>query len=601
MKTLFFLILLLPFSICFGQTVALPYHFESGSIVNGNFTNFDGGTGTVIANPQISAGNPSATVGRMVRNGGQPWAGAYLTTPSNVNFSVNPIICMKVFTTAPIGTRIALKMEGCSGGCSREVDAFTTVSGAWETLCYDYTGQPTSFNRLVFLFDLGNVGNGSAASTFLFDDVEQLASAPLQATPGSQYFCPSTSLTLTFPGSGSYNWYADPAGTFLLQAGSPTYVTPVLSADASYYVQDMTPTPFPQTNIGPSIPGGTSIGNSITVSTFFTSNLDNGFFHGVDIMLHIPTGPVPGNTCTYRVDIFNITQGTSRSQTQGFVSPVNFSQHTYSFGFPLPIFLNDQIEMRITSLTAHPCYCISSSAGNNGLFLPFPSSYDPQVTFTSHTSNGSSNTLMSGLNYNLSGDFVDPTLSQVNAIANCALPIELLEFSVNEDQGNALLSWTTGTELNNDYFLVKRSRDGLLFETLGRVQGSGNSSSSLQYSFSDTDVQEGLSYYQLEQVDRNGATSLSEILAYTKSTPNTIRVFPNPTSGAFTVSGDIAVKSAVEIQVQDFTGRILAHYNLMESPGALAKAFDIGDYPAGIYSVTVRMQHESRVFKLVKQ
>lgn len=50
----------------FGQTVTFPINFEGGSLVNTDFSNFDGGTGTVIANPVPGGSNTAATVGQMV-------------------------------------------------------------------------------------------------------------------------------------------------------------------------------------------------------------------------------------------------------------------------------------------------------------------------------------------------------------------------------------------------------------------------------------------------------------------------------------------------------------------------------------------------------
>lgn len=166
-KTALFLSL---FVVSTAHSQSLPIHFESG-ITTSNLENFDGGTGTVIANPQPTGINTSATVAQIVRNGGQIWAGSKLKLASNLNFSTLNTLSMKVFSTAPIGTTVKFKLEG-NGATER--DTKTTVTNAWETLKWDFTGAPAAFDYLVFMFDFGNVGNGGAASTFLFDDIEQL-------------------------------------------------------------------------------------------------------------------------------------------------------------------------------------------------------------------------------------------------------------------------------------------------------------------------------------------------------------------------------------------------------------------------------------------
>lgn len=164
-----FLLLLFIVSIGYGQS--LPIDFETG-VTTSNFVDFDGGVATVIANPQSNGTNTSATVAQIVRNGGAVWAGSKLNLSNNLDFSTNNILSMKVFTTAPVGTVVKFKLEG--SGAPTERDASTTVSGAWETLTWDFTGAASNFNDLVFMFDFGNVGNGTLNSTFLFDDIEQL-------------------------------------------------------------------------------------------------------------------------------------------------------------------------------------------------------------------------------------------------------------------------------------------------------------------------------------------------------------------------------------------------------------------------------------------
>lgn len=164
---LFTFLLLTIFS--FAQT--LPIDFETG-ITTSNFVDFSGGVATVIANPQSNGSNTSANVAQIVRDGGEIWAGSKISLANNLDFTTDNTISMKVFTTAPIGTIVKFKLEG--GGGAIERDASTTVTGAWETLKWDFTGTASTFNDLVFMFDFGNLGNGSTASTFLFDDVEQL-------------------------------------------------------------------------------------------------------------------------------------------------------------------------------------------------------------------------------------------------------------------------------------------------------------------------------------------------------------------------------------------------------------------------------------------
>lgn len=149
---------------------SLPIDFET-TIVTSDFIDFDGGTATVIDNPQSSGINTSSKVAQIVRSGGQVWGGSKIELNANLDFTTMNIISMKVYTSAPIGTTVKFKLEG-SGSSERDVQ--TTVSNEWEVLNWDFTGTPSNFNSIVFMFDFGNVGDGSASSTFLLDDIEEL-------------------------------------------------------------------------------------------------------------------------------------------------------------------------------------------------------------------------------------------------------------------------------------------------------------------------------------------------------------------------------------------------------------------------------------------
>lgn len=174
MKHFFLCLLMLTASLGFTQ-INLPVDFES-AITTSDFTDFDGGVATVIANPQSSGINTSATVAQIVRNGGAVWAGSKITFSNTFDFRSLGAISMKVYTDAPAGTQVKLKLEGGLGEFIS--DAVTKTSGAWETLVWDFSTAPQDKSDLVFMFDFGFLGDGSVTSTFLFDDIEQIAARP---------------------------------------------------------------------------------------------------------------------------------------------------------------------------------------------------------------------------------------------------------------------------------------------------------------------------------------------------------------------------------------------------------------------------------------
>ena len=179
MKSIALIATLLITSLCGAQS--LPFDFE-GDITTSDFVDFDGGEATVMANPSATGVNTSATVAQIVRDGGAIYAGSKIILDENLDFSVNTVLSMKVYTTAPVGTIVKFKLEATGGFA--EVDMPTTVSGEWETLEFVFAGTPNTLNEVVFMFDFGNVGDGSETSTFYFDDVEQIAGppAPIPAT-----------------------------------------------------------------------------------------------------------------------------------------------------------------------------------------------------------------------------------------------------------------------------------------------------------------------------------------------------------------------------------------------------------------------------------
>ncbi len=90
------------------------------------------------------------------------------------------------------------------------------------------------------------------------------------------------------------------------------------------------------------------------------------------------------------------------------------------------------------------------------------------------------------------------------------LPVELISFTADAQEQTVQLVWETATEINNDYFEVQRSVDGINFKKIGEVAGNGNTVEVIRYEFVDQMPVSGISYYQLKQVDFDGAHEYSD-------------------------------------------------------------------------------------------
>jgi hypothetical protein len=154
--------------------MALPINFEEGQVTTESFVDFNGGNGTVVDNPFITDDNSSNTVGKIVRDGGDIWAGSYLIV-SPLDFTTETTIKMSVYSVSP-GLLVKFKLEDDNDPVTAAVerDAYTTKNNQWETLTWSFSGEESNtFQRIVLMFDFGNTGDGTESSTFYFDDISQ--------------------------------------------------------------------------------------------------------------------------------------------------------------------------------------------------------------------------------------------------------------------------------------------------------------------------------------------------------------------------------------------------------------------------------------------
>jgi len=156
-----------------GDELSVPLTFESSSLQY-SFFNFDGGNASVVANPNKSGINTSNKVGKMVKGpGGQLWGGSFIELANPIDFSASKSFKVKVFSPR-VGAKLLLKVENLANAALNfEKEALTTTANAWEELTFDYgsINMANTYQRVVLIFDLGAVGDGSANYTYYFDDI----------------------------------------------------------------------------------------------------------------------------------------------------------------------------------------------------------------------------------------------------------------------------------------------------------------------------------------------------------------------------------------------------------------------------------------------
>ncbi|MFT5822414.1 MAG: hypothetical protein ACI8ZM_003670 [Crocinitomix sp.] len=196
-----------------------------------------------------------------------------------------------------------------------------------------------------------------------------------------------------------------------------------------------------------------------------------------------------------------------------------------------------------------------------------------------------SGVILTGKVLSTNGDITTQNVDISNTFCPFLLPTELLSFSVEEMPGNIAINWVTASEKNNNYFNVERSADGINFSSIGKINGAGNSTQTLNYSFFDDNPLIGMSYYRLKQTDYDGATTYSNTKSVACDFTNGLlfSVYPNPFSGETTIHIAKKVKDS-KLVIFDSYGHIIKQItNISEQTFTL----HCEDLSRGIYFINL--------------
>lgn len=173
------------------------------------------------------------------------------------------------------------------------------------------------------------------------------------------------------------------------------------------------------------------------------------------------------------------------------------------------------------------------------------------------------------------------------------LPVELVDFRVQKNISSNRLTWKTLSEVNNNYFEVMRSTDGINFTVIGKVKGNGDSNRLLKYNFIDNQPLEGFNYYKLKQVDLDGKYEFSYIVKV-ENKSNKVKIYP--TNVIDVINVEIDEITSAKLTIINNIGQTLK----VSSLNSTFNSIDITQLPSGIYYAKLESATLYHIEKIVK-
>ncbi len=182
------------------------------------------------------------------------------------------------------------------------------------------------------------------------------------------------------------------------------------------------------------------------------------------------------------------------------------------------------------------------------------------------------------------------TAASVQDVIECDKNVvEWLSFDGEVSVSGNLLSWATGNEINNEYFAIERSSNGLDFDVIGVEEGAGNSEDVLTYRFIDRNAPSGISYYRIIQYDFDGQSTATNIVSLTRGERNFAidGIMPVPAVSYVELSFTAITTQNIDLVLYDFTGREMLKSTLDANEGGNNFVIDVTTIPNGIYLLSL--------------
>jgi hypothetical protein len=168
------------------------------------------------------------------------------------------------------------------------------------------------------------------------------------------------------------------------------------------------------------------------------------------------------------------------------------------------------------------------------------------------------------------------------------IPVELTSFTANVNtNGDVVLNWETASEINNQMFEIERKAENSEYITIGYVNGYGTTTEPQEYSYVDENVETGIYFYRLKQIDFQGTYEYSDVIELDVKGPSHFALgqnYPNPFNPSTQIEFRIPEAGFVNLAVYNLVGEQVALLvNGQVEAGVHEVTFNSNNLPSGAY------------------
>jgi hypothetical protein len=204
-----------------------------------------------------------------------------------------------------------------------------------------------------------------------------------------------------------------------------------------------------------------------------------------------------------------------------------------------------------------------------------------------------------GSNLNGTGTFIlHGTCNGTPFCSSGILPVDLLYFKTKLTPSQIDLVWATASERDVDYFILERSRDGKVFNEIGKIAAMGDSHTERMYSFTDEKPSIGISYFRLNEYSRGGQKKILATIKHDFDGGKALTIYPNPVSRdqPLSLSLNFSTSEPHEISVFDIRGVLMGKAIMNGEETTLPL-----NLSSGVYIVRLVSRDFSAVQRLIVQ